>query len=369
MKKKPAQCTFRILYKTVRMSEMLKTSVLYLMLMPLILLSQTLNAETQNQSYVSVLQYHHISKTTPASTSTSPDVFAQHMDLLASEGFEVWSLPKLLASLKAKIELPAKVVALTFDDGYLSVYDNAYPLLKRRGWPFTIFVASDDIEHNYGPVMSWQQLQEMQKNGGTIANHSKDHAYLIDVPGDAKTQLSTINKDLYHTELRIQQMLGKTPKLLAYPYGEYNLGIKAVTASLGLMAFGQQSGPLGENSDWQALPRYPLSGIYANPKRLKEKLYTLPLPVVDVRPENIISFDRQPKLSFALQEMTFKPHQLNCYASGQGAVPIEYIKGRFEVKVNQSFRGRRGRINCTAPIQNQKGYYWYSKVWIFRNKT
>lgn len=330
--------------------------------------AQTLETDTGTQPYVSVLQYHHISKTTPASTSTSPEVFARHMELLEQEGFKVWPLPRLLASLKARIKVPAKVVAITFDDGYLSVYDNAYPLLKQRGWPFTVFVASDDIEHNYGPVMSWQQLQEMQNNGGTIANHSKDHAYLVDVPGDKNTQLSTIKRDLYHTELRIQQMLGKTPKLLAYPYGEYNLGIKAVTASLGLMAFGQQSGPLGEDSDWQALPRFPLSGIYANPKRLKEKLYTLPLPVIEVKPETTLSINRQPALSFALGNMTFKPHQLNCYASGQGSVPVIFKNDRFIINIGSNFKGRRGRINCTAPAKNQKGYYWYSKVWIFKDK-
>jgi peptidoglycan/xylan/chitin deacetylase (PgdA/CDA1 family) len=339
---------------------MLKYSILFLLFSPLFAYSNS-----DDESYVSILQYHHVSTTTPRNTSLSPELFEQHLQLLDKEGFVVWPLAKLLASLKAKVPVPPKVVAITFDDGYSSVYENAYPLLKKHGFPFTIFVATDDIQHHYGPVMNWSQLHEMYDNGATIANHTKDHVYLVDVPGNKETQLSTIKENLQNAELRLQHMLGKTPKLLAYPYGEYTLDIKALVKSMGFIAFGQQSGPINGASDFQALPRYPLSGAYSSPKSLHEKLYTLPLPVIDVTPTPVLTHDRKPELSFGLSHFEFKPHQLHCYATGQGIVPVSFKNDRFTITLKEPFKGRRGRINCTAPANHQKGYYWYSKVWIF----
>ena len=56
-------------------------------------------------------------------------------------------------------------VVLTFDDGYRSVYETAYPLLKARGWPFTVFLCPEGIDRGRGPVMTWDQLREMAAAG------------------------------------------------------------------------------------------------------------------------------------------------------------------------------------------------------------
>src|SRR5690625_4169900 len=79
-----------------------------------------------------VLQYHHVSDTTPPSTSVTPELFEQHLDYLAAEGFHVASLPEIVAKLKKDEALPDKTVVLTFDDAYSSVYDIAFPLMKAR---------------------------------------------------------------------------------------------------------------------------------------------------------------------------------------------------------------------------------------------
>ena len=122
-----------------------------------------------------ILMYHHVSATTPASTSVDPDLFEAHLDYLEENGFRVWPLDQVVDSLGAGRALPDSVVVFTFDDGYRSVYEEAYPRLRQRGWPFTVFVTTDAIDHRQGPVLTWDQLREMAGQGATIASHPQHH--------------------------------------------------------------------------------------------------------------------------------------------------------------------------------------------------
>ena len=125
-----------------------------------------------------VLQYHHISTETPASTSTSPERFAMHLEYLDENGFEIVPLQDLVDQLATGKPLPDRTVAITFDDGYISIYDTAWPLLKEKGWPFTVFVNSEPHDQEKPLFMSWDQLRELHAAGATIANHSVSHPYL-----------------------------------------------------------------------------------------------------------------------------------------------------------------------------------------------
>src|SRR5215813_10009273 len=75
----------------------------------------------------------------------SPKVFAQQMEYLQQNGYRVLRLSELASFLRGKRQLPAKAVVLTIDDGYNSMYFHAYPILKRYGFPATIFVYTDFI--------------------------------------------------------------------------------------------------------------------------------------------------------------------------------------------------------------------------------
>ncbi|MCD8475624.1 MAG: hypothetical protein LRY40_03090 [Shewanella fodinae] len=72
-----------------------------------------------------ILQYHHVSETTPKVTSVTPVQFKQQMQYLADNGFRVVPLADVVQAIKSKQELPAKTVAITFDDGYRSIFDTA----------------------------------------------------------------------------------------------------------------------------------------------------------------------------------------------------------------------------------------------------
>jgi len=90
---------------------------------------------SSNVNATVVLQYHHIDENTPKSTSLSPKLFEQHLDYLQDNDYRVLSMSEFISSLAEPEESRAKSVVITFDDGYQSIYKNAFPLLKERKLP------------------------------------------------------------------------------------------------------------------------------------------------------------------------------------------------------------------------------------------
>lgn len=84
-------------------------------------------ATAQAGKSATILMYHNVSDVTPPTTSVTPAVFKQHMQHLADNKFNVWPLFKILLHLANGKYVPPKTVALTFDDAYRSVYDEAFP--------------------------------------------------------------------------------------------------------------------------------------------------------------------------------------------------------------------------------------------------
>ena len=171
-----------------------------------------------------ILQYHHVSKQTPASTSISPEAFKTHMDWLAEQNLEVVSLSTLLNAVKSNAAGVENMVAITFDDGYLNVFDNARPVLKEKQWPYAIFVNPGMIDRQFGDFMTWEQLRTLIKEGVEIGNHTGMHQYLIR-EYDALTKaerLKRIKQEIEQAELRITQETQQAHQWLAYPYGRAN---------------------------------------------------------------------------------------------------------------------------------------------------
>lgn len=340
---------------------------LFLALMLLPLFSQARAAE-----HAVILMYHHVSATTPASTSIDPALFAQHLDHFAQHGYQVMDLPELLKSLQDGQPVPKKSIALTFDDAYRSVYENAYPLLRQRGWPFTIFVNSDPVDRNFSSHASWAQLQEMAAAGATLANHSASHSHLgARLPGEGRQAWQQrIRQDIETAQQRIKEETGQDHRLFAYPYGEFTPELQQLLTRLGYISLGQQSGPVGFQTDFSAVPRFPMAASYATLPELREKLATRPLPLAAVdRPGNPLPSGAQPILSITLQRPLTRADALRCYASGQGAIPVSWEnERRFTAQAEQPLAAGRTRYNCTAPA-SAGGFYWYSAPWVSLDAT
>ncbi|HSX85667.1 MAG TPA: polysaccharide deacetylase family protein, partial [Cellvibrio sp.] len=287
-----------------------------------------------------VLQYHHVSESTPASTSVTPALFKQHMDYLAEHEFKIVPLPELVKQLKAGKALPDKTVAITFDDAYESVYSEAYPLLKKRGWPFTVFINTDPHDQNKKSFATWAQIQEMAKQGVTIANHTTKHGHLLRLrDNESRAQWrKRITQEILDAEQRITEKTGQKHRLLAYPYGEYDNHVKDALKELDFVAFGQQSGPLFALDDLLALPRFPFGGSYGDLQDFATKVNTRPFAIASVElyedaalkkplDDLVLSHGKKPVLALALEDQKLLS-RVNCFASGQGAIKTEVRDGK-----------------------------------------
>ncbi len=318
-----------------------------------------------------IFMYHHFGVEKYPSTNVRLAQFEAHLDYIADNGYQVWPLQRVVRHLRDDKPFPARVVAITIDDAYTSVYTEAFPRLRARGWPFTVFVATDGVDRGYKALMSWQQMREMQRHGASFANHSASHDHLIRRrPGETDAAwLTRLREDIQRAQRRLKEELGEAPMLLAYPYGEFNTALADLVAELGYTAFGQQSGPAGLGYDLRALPRYPMSERFADMDGFRTKIASLALPVLSAEPwEPVIdAADNPPRLRVTLGDSEARLGQLACFVSGQGRVEVAWedrATRRFAVRAGEPLPVGRSRYNCTAPSSQRGRYYWYSHLWI-----
>lgn len=170
---------------------------------------------------VPVLLYHYIgispdpNDVTRIGLSTSPIIFEQQLKLLTENGFTTITFDELAAGLTGKQSLPSKPVILTFDDGYLDFYTNAYPVLQKYQLKGTVFVVTSFIGR--AGFMKWQQIEEIARSSYvTIGAHSVHHYALT------KVSETTLINELTQSKIDFVANIGYQINWLAYPYGEVN---------------------------------------------------------------------------------------------------------------------------------------------------
>lgn len=315
-----------------------------------------------------VLQYHHVDDSSPDVTSVTPDVFAQHMALLEEEKMVVVDLEDATHALFNGEEIPERAVAITFDDAYQSIFDNAFPILRKKHWPFTVFVSTDAADHEYADMMTWEQLRDLYSEGAVIANHTQDHPYLLETP-EGITKEAYWQDQIIEAEKRLLEEIGESPKIFAYPYGEYTLEMADWLGKQGFIAFGQQSGAIGKGSHPQVLPRFSASGPYAKIETLRAKLNALSFNIARDEMVDPVITKNAPKLTLRIPIDDFDPDTLQCYAAGEGKMDVSPKHRGNTVKLvleqDNEITSGRGRYNCTAPSLADAGrFYWYSQLWI-----
>ncbi|MFZ8912972.1 MAG: polysaccharide deacetylase family protein [Pseudomonadales bacterium] len=317
---------------------------------------------------VVVLQYHFVATDTPASTSVTPAQFAAHLEAIDASGATVLPLAEALEALHAGRTLPETALAITFDDAYESIAEAAHPLLRGRGWPYTIFVNPEPIDRRHGGFLSWDQLRQLATEGVTIGNHGLRHDYMVrgesqGLPAPAAPAYETyLETQVLDAQARSDAELGAQPKLCAYPSGECAPTLQSWLKAQGYAAFGQHSGPLWAGSDPQALPRFPASGIYGELDSLQPKLTMKALAATIESPTSMIlpPGTEQPTLRFTLRFPEAHRGPVQCYLSGQGAIPTEREGGQVEAKAPAAPPLGRSRFNCTAQGPGGR-WHWLSQ--------
>ncbi len=283
-------------------------------------------------------------------------------------------LPTVVAQLRKGESLPDSTVVLTFDDGYESVYSEVFPRLKKLGWPFTVFVCPEALDHRRGPVVSWDQLREMSNHGATIALHGLHHGFMNRAEkGENPSQHhDRLKNELIQAQKRLVENQLPAHSLLAFPYGEYSSTVLSVVDELGWTGFGQQSGVVFSGSDFSCLPRFPMAAGFAQMPGFKIKTSALPLPVISngVIDPNLNSEQFETKAPQLLLKVDFdclKGAVITAFASGQGQISSiwdEENVGLLKVQASNPLPRGRSRYNVTAPVLDTGRWYWYSQVWI-----
>ena len=209
-----------------------------------------------------VLIYHAIGNTL---WSVSEKNFAQQMQWLASN---TTVLP--LSELLKNNDHEGIQVAITFDDGYDSVHNIAYPAMERFGFTGTVYLNTgmidDEINMQSIPeeghyqdtkFMNWHQVQELRKNDWNIGSHGVQHYDLCNVDE------SQVENELSQSKAEIQQRLGLSCDDFSYTWGSYNEKLKKqVEAAEYSSSVSGEHGPITDKSDLFAIPRIDIRQDY-----------------------------------------------------------------------------------------------------------
>lgn len=217
----------------------------------------TVNAfegEKGNPKAIPVLMYHTFDENPKfPGINTTGEQFKAQLTYMKENGYTAITTEEFVMYQKGLKKLPLKSFMITIDDGYESVYDIAFPILKELEMKATLFVITSHIElgHRFDiPILTWEQIKEMHNSGYVeIGNHTHDlhwrgnnntagyEAMIFNQTKDGRTITNAerermIISDLKHAHQLIEQNVGEAPKTFAYPYGAYDQVAERAVKSL-----------------------------------------------------------------------------------------------------------------------------------------
>ncbi|MEY2576027.1 MAG: hypothetical protein QOF80_1514, partial [Verrucomicrobiota bacterium] len=203
-------------------------------------------AVDQNAQVV-IFGYHRfVNSVKRPDTEITPAAFEAQMQELKNKNISVIPMQDFLAWRRGEKAIPSKSAIITFDDGWKSQYEVAWPILKKFNYPVTLFIYTEGIKPGHfsgGESMSWEQLAEMRDAGVDIQGHTATHSDLRK-PYDkvAKKKLSPeeyeqwLDKEINGSKQMIEQKLGVKVNCFAVPYGFHNAHIEEVVMKAGYEA-------------------------------------------------------------------------------------------------------------------------------------
>jgi peptidoglycan/xylan/chitin deacetylase (PgdA/CDA1 family) len=171
---------------------------------------------------VPILMYHYISDPPEDADiyredlSVTPAAFREQLQYLADNGYTPIDLYDLSLAVTRQKALPPKPVILTFDDGYLDQYTNAFPLLQEFGFTGTFFIITGFVDNQNPAYMSWPMITQMGAAGMRIESHSRSHPDLSEAGRDE------LIWQILGSQETLAAHIGYTPRFFCYPGGRYS---------------------------------------------------------------------------------------------------------------------------------------------------
>ncbi len=305
-----------------------------------------------------VLIYHRFGEDAWPTTNVPLDAFRRQLDHLAKDGYQVVPLAVIAESVAAGRTLPAKTVAITIDDGYRSTYTEAWPLLRRYGFPFTVFLYVEAVERRYRNFLTWEQIREMAAAGVDFQDHSYSHPRFGSRPAgaDDAAYRRWIRDDLFRSRAILQERLGKPVRYLALPYGEYNRIVLDTVAELGYEAvFSQDPGAVSGASDRLRLPREPILGTdWSTLEHFARVIDRIDLPLIDFWPSLDPLRDLAPASfgGIVAHPGRYRPDSFAVYVSELGWQPAQRQGNRVWIDNPRPLSRRQNRVMISARLKD-----------------
>ena len=200
---------------------------------------------------VLVLNYHMVNPMV-ISLAIDPTDFEWQMKYLVDHGYHTISTDELYDFMEGKGALPDRPVLITFDDGYVDNYTNAYPILKKYNLKATIFIVTGFVSSRKG-YLTWDQLREMEQHGIMAQSHTVTHAPLPELPDER------IREELVESKRTAEAELGHPIDFIAYPTGAHDLHIVSIATAAGYRGgFTVKYGNVDRSSNVYAMERVPV---------------------------------------------------------------------------------------------------------------
>jgi len=323
------------------------------------------NLVVQNEVQIVTFIYHRFGDDRYPSTNIGTNNFQKQLEYLKTHDFKVISWSEALKELR-KPGKSGRFVVITIDDAFKSFYQNGLPLLKKYGYPATLFINTETIGGD--SYMSWGEIRESMKEGIEIGNHTHSHAFFLNLPEEERY------KKFREEIRRSQKLIGENlddyvPDVFAYPYGEFDEKMQKIVREEGMKAaMAQNSGVIDSGTDLYALPRFPMSSYYSDLSAFIEKANMRPLKIQTIYPSTHLmnNLKNPPTLTLEILKDNLQWSSLQCFVQGGKcvlSVSQDEEKVKLEIKGDKALDRRRTLYTVTVK-DSDGSWHWFSHLWI-----
>src|SRR5438552_1373223 len=244
---------------------------------PVVAASPRVTKPVVDQTAQTIIYCYHrlVDKVRYPGTEITPAAFEAEMKELKDRGITVISLQDLLAWKRGEKNIPPRCAVITFDDGWKSQYEVAWPIMKKYGYPFTLFIYTEGVRGGAlggGEAITWEQLADLRDNGVDIQAHTATHQDLreghnvtVIEPGGKRSRKKLtgadyekwVQNEVVGCKELLEQRLGIKANCFAVPFGNYNEHVKELARNAGYEAmFTVYGQPITFTSPMDSIGRY-----------------------------------------------------------------------------------------------------------------
>jgi peptidoglycan/xylan/chitin deacetylase (PgdA/CDA1 family) len=345
---------------------------------------------------VIIFCYHRlVDKIRYPGTEITPAAFEAQMKELKDRGITVISMQDLLAWKRSEKNIPPRCAVITFDDGWKSQYEVAWPIMKKFGYTFTMFIYTEGVRGGSlggGEAITWEQLADMRDNGVDIEAHTathqdlrEGHNIMLASTGGKRTRTKLtgpqyeqwVRNEVVGSKELLEQRLGIKVNCFAVPFGTYNEHVKELARNSGYEAmFTVYGQPITFTSPLDSIGRYAIEAnkpkVFADAMKMIATSTGGATSVAEVGAKDLAT---QPADGETVRSALplikanlggvgqIEPGSVQMRVSGLGVVPANYDQksGTVSYQVTQKLRDK----SCTVIVSAKSAGKKVETHWTF----